>query len=452
MSILFTLAAFGVALGILIIVHEYGHYAVAKRCGVKVLRFSVGFGKPLYTRRIGPDRTEWSISAIPLGGYVKMLDEREGEVDPGEAHRAFNRQSVYKRCAIVLAGPLSNLLLAVLLYWILFLHGIPGMKPILGPVKPDTPVAEAGFREGEEIYSMGQRKIRTWDDVRWVIIKHAVDGGRIEVSSRNREGRLVLHELSLGKVDLDSADILSDIGFDREPLVLPPVIGEVVPDGPAARAGLLPGDPFESLDGQAVKNWSEVAAFIRTHGGIAVKAGIERKGNRLEVQVVPEIIRQNGEKSGRLGIAAHVDQASMDRLFITVHYGPFEAFSKAVDKTRETSFFTLKMLFEMVAGRVSVKNIGGPITIADYAGQSARIGPTAYLGFLALISISLGVLNLLPVPVLDGGHLMYYMAEIVRGRPLPERVMEIGQQLGMFLLFSLMALAIYNDLHRLVTG
>lgn len=452
MSMLFTLAAFGLALGILIVVHEMGHYVVARACGVKVLRFSVGFGKPLVTWRVGPDRTEWSIAVFPLGGYVKMLDEREGEVAAFEAHRSFNRQSVYRRCAIVLAGPLSNLVLAVLLYWILFMHGIPGLKPVLGPVKPNTPVASAGFMEGDELLDVDHQTVKTWDDVRWILIQQAVKKGEIDVSARDQGGHSITRRLDLSHADIDSTDFLADLGFGRVRPDIPAVIGEVVAGGPASRAGLEAGDRILAIDGKAVKTWSEVASFIRNHGASQLMVKVERRGGELDLGLVPELVTEHGQTVGRIGIAARVDQAAMEKLFTVVRYAPVAAFVHAFDKTWETSSFTLKMLGEMLFGQISMKNIGGPITIADYAGQSAKIGPVAYLSFLALISISLGVLNLLPVPVLDGGHLMYYMAEIVRGKPLPDKAMEIGQQVGVFLLFSLMALAVYNDLHRLITG
>ena len=452
MNILHTLAAFVMALGILIVIHELGHYLIARACGVKVLRFSVGFGKPLFSRCIGADRTEWAIAAFPIGGYVKMLDEREGAVTPEETHRAFNRQTVYRRCAIVLAGPASNLVLAVLLYWGLFVHGIPGMKPVLGTIKPDSAVAQAGFREGDEILDVDHQEVKTWDDVRWILIQQAVKKAAIDVSARDAEGRIVPYKLDLSHADIDSKDLLSDMGFERVQISLPPVIDEVKKDGPADRAGVAAGDRIVALNGHSINTWSEVAGFIRKNGSVPVRMEIERNGARLSVQIIPEVATENGQRIGRIGIEAKIDRDEMDKLFTQVRYPPLEAFFRAFDKTWETSGFTLKMLGEMFLGKVSMKNIGGPITIADYAGQSARMGFVAYLNFLALISISLGILNLLPVPVLDGGHLMYYMAEIVRGRPLSDRAMEIGQQLGMFLLFSLMALAIYNDLHRLITG
>ncbi|MBY0578661.1 MAG: RIP metalloprotease RseP [Burkholderiales bacterium] len=452
MNILLTLAAFALALGILIVVHELGHYAVARACGVKVLRFSVGFGKSLVSRRIGADRTEWSIAAFPLGGYVKMLDEREGDVAASEAHRAFNRQSVYKRGAIVLAGPFSNLLLAVFLYWVLFMHGIPGMKPVLGPVKSGTPVAYAGFREGDELLEVEHQVVKTWDDARWILIQQAVKKAEIDVSARDQGGHSITHRLDLSHVDIDSKDFLADMGFDRVHPDIPSIIGEVVQGGPASRIGLHAGDRIVALDGKTVKTWSEAASFIRNNGAKPIRMNVDRNGVTLNFEVTPELSTEHGESIGRVGIAAKIDQDAMDKLFTEVRYSPGTAFIRAFDKTWETSSFTLKMLGEMLLGQISMKNIGGPITIADYAGQSAKIGPVAYLSFLALISISLGVLNLLPVPVLDGGHLMYYMAEIVRGRPLPDKAFEIGQQVGTFLLFSLMALAIYNDLHRLITG
>ncbi len=452
MSMIFTLAAFAIALGILIVVHELGHYAAAKACGVKVLRFSVGFGKPLVSWRAGSDKTEWSIAAFPLGGYVKMLDEREGAVAPEELPRAFNTKPVSRRILIVLAGPLSNLLLAILLYWVLFMHGIPGLKPILGEIKPGTAVASAGFSSGEELLEVDHHPVSTWEDARWFLVQQAVKGGKVDISARDEKGSVLHHRLDLSHADIDSKNFLASLGFVQAKLVVPAVIGEVVEGGPAGRAGFQAGDKIVLLGGKSVNAWDDVANFIRQNGSAPMIVTVDRGGRLIDLRVTPELETENGKSVARIGIAAKIDQAAMGRLFIDARYPPGAAFIRAFDKTWETSGFTLKMMGEMLLGRISASNIGGPITIADYAGQSARMGTVAYLSFLALISISLGVLNLLPVPVLDGGHLMYYMAEIVRGRPLPDKAIEIGQQVGIFLLFSLMALAIYNDLHRLITG
>jgi regulator of sigma E protease len=455
MNFLTTLAAFVVTLGLLIIVHELGHYWIARLCNVKVLRFSVGFGRPLWSRKRGPDQTEWSISAFPFGGYVKMLDEREGPVDAAEAHRAFNRQTVGRRFGIVLAGPVSNFILAVFLYWILFMHGVPGMKPTLGPVPEKTPAAFAGFAGGDTIAKVGNETVDTWQDARWVLLQHAVKKDRVAVAVRTRSGELAQRELDLSHIeasDLDS-DFLRSLGLARYQPPLAPVIGNVVQAGVAERAGLKPGDQIGSINGRDVKTWEDVVASVRAHPGESLMFEVRRgEQSAIAVPVTPEVYTENGKAIGRIGAGPKIDRDAFAELMTEVRYGPIESIGKAIYKTWDTSVFSLQMLGKMIVGEVSLKNLSGPITIADYAGQSAQMGWVAFLLFLALISISLGVLNLLPIPLLDGGHLMYYVFEIFKGSPVSDKAIEIGQHLGMALLFVLMAFALYNDINRLISG
>jgi len=454
MELISTLGAFVLALGILIVFHEYGHYIVARLAGVKVLRFSVGFGTPLLTKRFGRDQTEWVIAAFPFGGYVKMLDEREGEVDPAERHRAFNRQSVWRRIAIVSAGPLANFLLAVLLYWVLFVSGVPGMRPVLGEPPVNTPAAAARLESGDIVRAVDDVPVQTWQTLRWELLEHAVDRNTVALELEKENGDIWYAKLdlsSIGPEELD-AGLLDKIGIVRYDPPIAPVIGEVITGDPASRDGLRAGDLIETIDGSPVGQWAEVVAAVRAAPGRSVDFGVVRDGEPLKVAVVTDAIADGETSIGRIGAAPRIDQERFERLIVDVRYPVGESLYRAALKTGEVSGFTLRMLGRMIVGEVSLKNLSGPITIADYAGQTAKVGWIAYLNFLALISISLGVLNLLPVPVLDGGHLMYYVVEIVKGKPVSERALEFGQKIGLALLFTLMAFAIYNDITRLAAS
>ena len=454
MSIFSTLIAFIVALGLLIVFHELGHYLVARLCGVKVLRFSVGFGQPLWRRKFGADQTEWAISAFPLGGYVKMLDEREGPVATEERHRAFNRQTVAKRFAIVLAGPVANFLLAILLYWVLFMHGVPGIRPVIGAPLPGTPAAQAQLAPGELIARIDGAEVPTWQDLRWALLEHSMRKATVELEMHSERGDIALRRLDLSSIGPEKIDVdlMQAIGLTRYQPPLKPVIGRLIAGGAGERDGLREGDEVVEIDGRAIAAWEELVASVTAAPGSPLQFAILRGGATLQLVVTPESKQEQGKTLGRIGAAPKIDEAELKRLITEVHYGPLESVARAAGRTWDVSTFTLKMLGKMITGDVSLKNLSGPITIADYAGQSAQLGWLAYVSFLALISISLGVLNLMPVPLLDGGHLMYYVAEIVKGSPVSDRVMEVGQQVGMVLLFSLMAFALYNDINRLFGG
>ncbi len=454
MSLLFTLAAFALALGILIVVHELGHYWVARWCGVKVLRFSIGFGKPLAVWKSGRDGTEWALAAFPLGGYVKMLDEREGEVAPHELARAFNRQSVWRRILIVAAGPAANFLLAIALYWFLFISGVPGLKPVLGQPASGSPAAVAGFQPGEVMASIDGEPVVTWQDARWMLLKLVMSKQGVRIETRNDRGEIqfrILETASLTADDLDG-DFLGKLGLTPFRPLVRPVIGKLVPDGAGEKAGLQPGDEITAVNGKPVARWEDLVQWVRDHPERALAFEVQRGKRLLEIQVTPSAATEQSKTVGKIGAAPELDAELGKKLLTEVRYPPFKALGAALHKTWDTSVFSLNMLGRMVVGQVSLKNISGPITIADYAGQSAHMGWLPYLSFLALISISLGVLNLLPIPLLDGGHLMYYMAEILKGSPVSERAMEIGQQAGMALLMALMAFAFYNDINRLLSG
>jgi regulator of sigma E protease len=456
MTFVITIVAFLVALGSLIVIHELGHYFVARLCNVKVLRFSIGFGKALWMKPLGADRTEWVVAAFPLGGYVKMLDEREGTVAPEELPRAFNRQSVWRRYAIVAAGPVANFLLAIVLYWILFVSGIPGIKPVVGDTPPETPAALAGFAAGDVIIRIGDEPVATWQDARWLLLQHAVRKNAVTMEVRDRRGEIARRKLDLSGLtaaDLDS-DFLRVLGLTRFQVALKPVIGNVIAGGAADRAGLKPGDEIVAISNQRIESWADVVQLVRSRPAVALTFEVRRKAvaQAAVIPVTPETVVENGHKIGKIGAAPVVDKAAMAGMITEVRYGPLESVVKALYKTWDTSIFSLQMLGKMIVGEVSLKNLSGPITIADYAGQSAQSGLVSYLMFLALISISLGVLNLLPVPLLDGGHLMYYTVEIFKGSPVSDRAIEIGQHVGIALLFTLMIFAVYNDINRLIAG
>lgn len=454
MSLLSTVVAFIVALGVLIVFHEFGHYLAARLCGVKVLRFSVGFGAPVWSRTLGRDGTQWAVALIPLGGYVKMLDEREGPVAPAEAHRAFNRQSVWRRIAIVAAGPLANFLLAVVLYWALFLHGIPGVRPVVDPPPAGSVAAAARFEAGDILTAVDGVQVRTWQELRWQLLDKALARARVEVQVETDSGERRLRKLDLSSVeseDLD-ANFLQKLGLSSYKPSLPAVIGQVVAGSVASDAGLSEGDEVLSAGGAEVLRWDQFVEAIRARPGQNLELEVLRGGAVRVVTLVPEARSENGRQVGRIGVGPRLDESAAQRYSVEVSYGLFHALSEAAGRTWEVSVFTVRMLWKMVLGEVSLKNLSGPITIADYAGQSAKLGWLAYVSFLAVISISLGVLNLLPVPLLDGGHLMYYSVEIIKGSPVSERSLEIGQRVGMAVLFSLMAFAIFNDINRLVGG
>lgn len=447
-----TIVAFIVALSVLIVIHEYGHYSVARLCGVKVLRFSVGFGKPLWSRTIGSDGTQWVIAAIPLGGYVKMLDEREGDVAPHELERAFNRKSVWQRFAIVVAGPAANFLAAVVLYWFLFVHGVPGLVPVLAEPPTGSAAARAGFVAGDTVLAVNGVAARSWQDFRWIMLQRALDKNPVSIELKTAQDATITRELrfdELSPKDIEG-DMLGALGLGRLRVTLPPVLGELSSNGAAARAGLRPGDRVLAIDGQRIETWEALVKSVRAAAGRALQFRVQRGDVEIQsLPVVPDRVDERGVQFGRIGAGPRIDRDAMRGMMVDVSYGPVESLWKAVVKTWETSLFSLRMLGKMVTGEVSLKNLSGPITIADYAGQSAQNGWISYLLFLGLISISLGVLNLLPIPLLDGGHLMYYSVEILTGKPVSEKAMEAGQRIGMMLLFALMAFALYNDVNRL---
>ncbi|MGE5385907.1 MAG: RIP metalloprotease RseP [Betaproteobacteria bacterium] len=448
------LVAFAIVLGVLVLVHELGHYAVARLCGVKVLRFSVGFGKALWSKRFKPGGTEWAIGAFPLGGYVKMLDEREAEVSPQELEYAYNRKSIGRRSAIVAAGPAANFILAILLYWGLFWVGSEELLPILGNPPASSPAAIAGIVNGERVVAVDGQSVDTWQDFRWLILKKAAEQESVEISVANERNELAFRRLPLAEVSADGwqGDGLERLGLTFFRPHIPAVLGEIVPGSAAERSGLKSGDELLAIAGVPVTTWQDVVLKVRASPGIVLAIDVVRGAERLTFNVQPDKVEDRGKRIGRMGAAPRDMGEARRETHALIRYDFFTAGSKALSETWEKSAFSLVMLGKMLTGEVSWRNLSGPVTIADYAGQSAKLGIDYYLKFMALVSVSLGVLNLLPIPVLDGGHLLYHMLEVIKRGPLSDRFMEIGQQIGLAILLALMAFAFFNDINRLLSG
>ncbi|CAN7566094.1 RIP metalloprotease RseP [Duganella sp. LjRoot269] len=460
MNFLQTALAFVVCLGSLVIFHELGHYLVARWCGVKVLRFSVGMGKVVWSRRFGPDQTEWAVSALPLGGYVKMLDAREadlGHLPPEELKREFTRQNVWKRIAIVAAGPLANFLIAIVLFAGLYMHGVeePASKVSVRATVDAAPAAAwaAGLRTGDVVTAVNEQPVAVWSELRWSLIQAAIDKKEARIAvERVGQGRFTftLPAAALSALDLEG-DVLGKLGVGVSRPT--PVVEQVIAGGAADRGGLRVGDLLVAVDGTPVADGIAFIDIIRASAGKTVQVAVRRAGQPLTLAMAPQAEQVKGEaKTGKgtvtVGkIGAYV---ALQPDMITVPSSPVAAVGKAMTRVWDTCTMTLKMIGKMITGEVSLKNVTGPITIADYAGQTARMGAASYLSFIAFISISLGVMNLLPIPVLDGGHLLYYSLEVLTGRSVPERFGEIAQRVGMGLLLTLMLLAVFNDVARLL--
>lgn len=445
-----TLLAFLVAIGVLVTFHELGHYWVARLCGVKVLRFSIGFGKPLWTYwRKG---TEWVICPIPLGGYVRMLDEREGPVTEELRPQAFNNQHVLKRIAIVAAGPLANLLLAVLLYWVVMGQGVTQVKPLVGTVVAQTPAAAAGFAPGDRILSVAGQPVANWQQIRLALVEAAMSPDATVVQVETAAGAKADRRIDPARFGDKAVTAMQQGNTGLTPGRFLPVIGALEEGGAAQSAGLKPGDKLLALNGQALNSWEGWVAQVRNSPGRDLDVKVQRGGETLNIKVRPQAHQQDGEVVGRIGAAPQPDAGWGRQLLYTEHYSAAQAGLAALAKTWDTSWMSVKFMGRMLMGQASLDNLSGPLTIANVAGQTAREGLTPYLEFLALISISIGVLNLLPIPVLDGGHLMYYVAELIRGRPVSERAQLFGQKIGFILLASLMAFALLNDFSRLFGG
>jgi regulator of sigma E protease len=445
--------AFVAAIGVLVAIHEYGHFIVARALGVKVLRYSVGFGRVLWSRRAGPDETEYCVSAIPLGGYVKLLDERDCAVTLAERGRAFNRQPAASRIAILLAGPAFNLLFAVVAYTMMFMSGVPGMKPVVGSVQSASLASAAGLSAGDTILTVGDRPVLTWESATVAMLEEMLSDGaiRLVVSSAAGQQRTLTMSTAGRESELTEPGALFDsLGLKPWSPEPPPVIGELIPGGAAEAAGLKPDDRVLVADGEPVATWAGWVEIVRSRPGKQLEVTVLR-GDREERLVVSVGSVQSDEgEIGRIGASVKLPDDLFAGMRVDERYGFTQAASRAATKTWEMSALTLRMIWRMVTGDVSPRNISGPINIAQYAGLSATIGVSAFLSFLAIVSISLGVLNLLPVPMLDGGQIVYTAAESLKGGPLSERTQAIGQQIGIAFLLVLMSFAFYNDLSRLL--
>jgi len=447
-SALINLLSFVVAISILIAIHEYGHYIVGRWSGMKILRFSIGFGKPIWLRRSGKDNTEYCLASIPLGGYVKFLDSREGPVEPEDEGRAFNQRPIAARIATLLAGPLFNFLFAIVAYWVLFMPGAMVMMPAIGEVVPDSYADQAGLQYGDKIIAVGARETTDWESALVAILDAMVSSGEIPLMLEDESGGQRRALLSVGEdaTRLTEPGALFDgLGFSVwQPLSQ---VGQLTPGGAAELAGIQSGDQIASINGESVRLWTELLVVVRARPGETVDVEYIRDGYSSSVSLTLGDEGAGEDRRGLIGIGL-ADTAA--EYYYRRTYSPLESLSAAVDKTWTSTLFTIRMLGRMVTGDVSIKNISGPINIAQFAGESAERGPSYFLGFLAIISISLGVLNLLPIPVLDGGQIVYQLVEMVKGSPLTERAQILGQQIGIFALLLLMSFAFYNDIARIL--
>jgi regulator of sigma E protease len=444
MPVAISILAFVVAISVLVAVHEFGHFWVAKRLGFKVLRFSIGFGRPLWMRTAGADRTEYAIAAIPLGGYVKLLDEREGPVAAAELDRSFTRRPVWQRLLVLCAGPAFNFLFAILAYWILFMWGVPQTHPVVGEVTVGSHAAQAGLQPRDEFLRVGDKRTEDPKAVIFALLEELLDDGRVQLRVRGTNG--AERDLTLTVADAherhgltEPGALLKGIGFDFRAPEVPPIVDRPIPDGPAAQAGIKPGDRVLAVDDERMPTSTEFVDYVRKRPGERVILTVRGKDGERNVPVTIRSAKDEaGATIGRIDV--ELQRAELER------FGPLAALSHASNETWSMSQLTVSMLWNMVMGRVSVKNISGPINIAAFAGETARVGVRPFLTFLAIVSISLGVLNLLPIPILDGGQMLFQLIELAKGSPLSERAQVLGQQVGIALLLLLMSLAFYNDI------
>ena len=446
----YTIISFLIAIGILIAIHEFGHFWVARKLGVKVLRYSLGMGKPLWTKKFGPDQTEFVLSAFPIGGYVSMLNEQEGEVAEVEKHRAFNRQKLWKRSLIVLAGPAFNFLLAVFIYWGISVWGVEGVKPVIKQIEAGSIADRAGLKTGYEIVNVEGWDTPNWDAVFQEAIPKLIAKSKLKLSVKDQSGIVSEHTLDLSGIDINRSlkspfEVMGMYSFE-----VPAIIDKVLDGKSAQAAGLQPGDRIVKLGDKKINHWYQVARYLEDKAKKTFPIVIERNGKLITTNITPYEVEVKGYRVGRIGAAVQIPQKQEYETAVN-QYSLIGAVGYSLHRTWNVTSTTAHALWLMVTMKMSFTNISGPINIAVVAGKTASIGVTQYILFLALVSISLGILNLLPIPILDGGHLMYYLIEAIKGSPVSELTEAIGQRIGIMLLVMLMLLAFYNDIMRLAT-
>lgn len=452
MAIIWSILAFLVAITILVGIHEAGHFFVARRLGVKVRRFSIGFGRPLLRwRGRAPDYTEYVVAMIPLGGYVQMLEGREEGLADEDKQRTLNSRSVGQRAAVVIAGPVANFLFAILVYWAVAVIGEEERRPVIDQPPEGTVAAEAGLERGQEIISIGGQETSTWQGAVMTLLDAGFRHEALEVVVREEDGSKQEYHLNLAAEPKlrDTVDILRTIGLYTYMPVIEPKLGHVQEDGPADRAGLRAGDRIVSVAGESVATWRELTRRLEGLAGAEVEVAFRRDGVEQSSRVALDAMQRGDREVGRLGVSPSIPEGYRERMVREVQYGPVEGFFVGIERTWETTSLTLKMMGRMIIGEASLQNIGGPVTIGEFAGESAAIGITAFLFFLGLISVTLGIVNLLPIPVLDGGHLMYLGYEALTGRAVSDYAMAVGQRIGIVFVIGIMSLALYNDFSRI---
>ena len=452
-EILQAIVFFIISVGVLITFHEFGHFWIARFFNVKILRFSIGIGRSIYTKRFGKDQTEFSIGLLPLGGYVKMLDDREGEVAEEEKKREFNSKPIWQRFCIVLAGPIFNFIFAIFIYSTIYSLGVNALKPIIGDVEPSSISEESGFVKGQEILAINGIKTPTWPTVVDSLVSNIVSENIVSIDVINADGDKQALNLNLSNISIDEiadGNLLNKLGLSIVKFKLPAIIGEIEKDSPAEASRLLKNDRIIAVNSNLINSWGELVEIIKGNPGEYLNVEILRDETLINIQLKPENYQLDDENIGRIGVRPAINNDLYDSYYALEQYSIHLAILRAFHKTWEMSVLTLKVLAKMITGDASVKNLSGPISIAKYAGQSASIGMTQLLTFLAIVSISLGVLNLLPIPLLDGGHLVYYVIEFITGKPVSDSIQITGQQIGLVLLLGLMGLALYNDFVRLL--
>ena len=448
-GLLWNIGAFIVALGLLVAVHEFGHFWVARRCGVKVERFSIGFGKAIW-RRLGKDGTEYVLALIPLGGYVKMLDGRVDELKPGEEAQAFNHKSVWARMAIVAAGPMANFVFALFAFWLMFMIGVPSVKPVVGEVRPASIVAEAGILPGMEIVGVGGEETGDWESVTYALISHLGDDSvQLKLKAANTSYAVdKTLQLAGWKFDPDKESPIGSLGIVPLGGKVLPVVEAVVPSSASEKAGLQIGDRIKGVDGEAITEWAQFVERVQQSPAQPLQVTVERGGSEMTLTLTPDGKKVKGQLVGFVGLSPQLVPLP-DEYRTLLQYGPLQALWHGVQKTWSLITLTFDMIGKLIGGIVSLDNLSGPISIAKGAGSSADYGLVYFLGFLALISVNLGIINLFPLPVLDGGHLVYFLIEAVTGKPVPEKIQEIGFRIGAAILMLLMGIALFNDFARL---